>query len=849
MVLEMKANLRRTKPKKIETVPSEVIADASLTSATPLSPSIKSIPPTSPAGPHPHEHEQNGDDRHFSMPPPYNARPPVQSAHLGGQRYAPSAKTLVQPNDPFESRSKSSVCLFGLPPFVTLSDLGRISRRAGASASAVMGCSFWVVRAPPPARWSLGAWIHFRSEEHARQFAAKPLLLEVRCPPTGQPEVDVFPPVDAATTLSDLWELHARTPQWSLEHFNSASPSSTMTFSVQMQQLYHKAPVRQISTTTTRWLSLRVPIYAPPDHEDTGGLAETQTEADSEHDGDAAAAVYLRALRMALGRERELAAALQRQGTEAQERARALARMKAEAQIRADFGAFGALEDVWIREVLVRSKREPIRSDSLDKQLLGEVETEAGEGEEVSTYELHALVACGEARMAERALTILPVQIPAYAESGLHLVMTPWPETMDRRFPSISASADGTTMEGTETDGAREGWARRLEREHRVQALMREREKERERQRGVAEGTWGKERLSEIRERIRRMQHRGEREMARQVEQEEKDEEESMQVEEEEPRVRSAKERKKEREHTWREERKEKEAAIAELKGMLLSGTAAVSVDASNLPSDSTSSSSDSNSDSDSESTDTESAAARTMPRADNTATSTTISSTSSESDSSSSSDSESDFEFDSAAVERSVEPITQNPLELVAGVPKPEPIVDVNAESISDAAHERDVGVGLGSVEELLPDYGNATSASASTLMRPLPSQSRFSNQPRFSSRKRRSRRRKYISSMPARTPEMIEDTVLEPLETMQDPVPEIELDAGADPSLLDPTAASGTDSAASAETSGTGVEEVDEATQGEEAEVRVKAEDARDEAKEEANEKRLKDEESPRR
>ncbi|KAJ7744651.1 hypothetical protein B0H16DRAFT_1559725, partial [Mycena metata] len=480
-----------------------------------------------------------------------------------------------------------------------------------------------------------------------------------------------------------------------------------------------------------------------------------------------------------------------------------------------------------------------------------------------------------------------PCRCPVYAKSRLRFVLTPWPETMEPRVRSI---ADGTAVEGAENDGAREGWARRLEREHRVQTLMREREKERERQRGVAEGTWGKERLSEIRERIRRMQRRGEREMARQVE-------------EGEPRVKSAKKRKKERERKWKEGRENREAEKRqELVDVVLSSTAAVSAIDSNSPADSTSSSSDSDSDSE---TDTESSfVAKPIPRADTgtTISSSTSSGSDSDTDSSSSSDSESDFEFHSAAVEKSVEPVTQNLLSLLSGVPKLNPFVYVD--SIPDAARNREVGVGFGPMEELLPEAGVDpelfyspsetevqeewlfADASADRVLEALEMKDTAPNflaaepvevlepHPLFESQEAEPREEILpLADAGADTvlepSETTEGTVPEPLETIEDTVPEVErdagadpsllrttadpgngeetevgaetvedtvpeaeLDAGADPSFLDTAADPGADLAVAMETSGTGVGEQE--AKAEDSEVEVKTEVAMEEAKE---------------
>ncbi|KAJ7188409.1 hypothetical protein C8R46DRAFT_1054692 [Mycena filopes] len=639
------------------------------------------------------------------------AIPPAEN--LPNQRRPPPVHSL----DGLSPLPKTSVTLPLLPPFVTLSDLGRISLHAGASAADVVGFYFWISTAPQQIpKWNLSATIHFRSENSARQFVEKPLLLAVRRPQPAssdsaarQPEVDVFPPADEADVWSpsELQSLHTRTPQWSWHEFNSpptqsssphpiaadeqtswnkgekdglgtveheialtllwnrlhtpvdalgssedsatsedpqsaheqqksaeqgssvlnipatssingeeprasGAPSpdentqtelstdigpatssthhgggldgdvgpepsprpkvlkpassklrqmlelseteSTMDLEtekkredvsrvlklvfgpandrappkeskagplnddvepgpafeghapppaevppmlVSVQPKQESSHRRGFPPTTTRWLTLRVPGSGVPvlmpgaPNVPISALSEMQAELEHQ---DPAAAAYARALRKALARERELEEILRRRSAEAQERALQLARMTAEVQLRADFGAWGMLEGVWVRGV----RRKPV-----------------GEGDDAtSMYELHALIGFSDVIVAARAVEVVPVQNPSYAKSGLRFVEMPWPEARNWRHHSVSTTVGSEEAVSEESDGAREGWVRRLEREHRTEALMREREKERERQRGAAEGTWGKERLSEIRERLSGSSRREERKTA-----------------------------------------------------------------------------------------------------------------------------------------------------------------------------------------------------------------------------------------------------------------------------------------------------------------------------------------------
>ncbi|KAJ6544060.1 hypothetical protein B0H19DRAFT_1267367 [Mycena capillaripes] len=324
---------------------------------------------------------------------------------------------------------------------------------------------------------------------------------ETESPPPPPPPIDRQAQPNPAEQPREL--------ESDLQSAEELTPPTGLVISVPVRIVQtHEAEMRWIKNarpTDTRWLALRVPgsgvpIFASDPSAPSGDPVAPPAAEEPEHE-DPTVQLYALALRKALARERELERDLQAARTEAQERVLETARATAEAQVRADFGAFGALEGVWIRGVRVRAPA-PRGAPQGD---VGTAEM-GGEGEaEPWVYEMHALVAFAEAQAAARARTVVPAQVPAYARAGLRFVSDPWREAL------------GGSAEAELPGGAREGWARRLEREHAAEALARKREKERERQRGAAEGTWGKERLSEIRERLKRMQRRTEREREREV--------------------------------------------------------------------------------------------------------------------------------------------------------------------------------------------------------------------------------------------------------------------------------------------------------------------------------------------
>ncbi|KAJ7826875.1 hypothetical protein B0H14DRAFT_1243431 [Mycena olivaceomarginata] len=296
-------------------------------------------------------------------------------------------------------------------------------------------------------------------------------------------------------------------------------PPESGLVSVVLKAIASPLPHTKLREEQTRWLALRVPgadvpAFAPePDTTEPDVAAAAVLEEEGEEHENPMVQLYAVALRKALARERALEAELRRARAAARESALETARVAAEAQVRADFGAFGALEGVWVRGVCVPVHWAPSRRADSDAGSgsgsgSGYDDPDTNEGREW-VYEMHALVAFADGVAAGCARTVVPVQLPAYADMGVRFMADPWPEALAGRRPAA---------EGPEApDGAREGWARRLDRELRAEARAREREKERERQRGAAVGTWGKENLSEVRERLRRAKRRAEREQEREA--------------------------------------------------------------------------------------------------------------------------------------------------------------------------------------------------------------------------------------------------------------------------------------------------------------------------------------------
>ncbi|KAJ7647869.1 hypothetical protein FB45DRAFT_1052279 [Roridomyces roridus] len=544
-----------------------------------------------------------------SPPPPPPAPPlPIQPKTMQVQSAepAPSAPTPVpSPKQPEpEPKSKmSSVGLWHLPPFTTLSDLSRIALRSGARPAEVLGLQLVVQSTTLKDRrdhgenynFTLGAFIHFSDPALVRAFRAKPLLLTLHnVPSSPHPEIGIFP----TTAEAEAWPLRrlhqlvtalqkrsderiqAVLQQTDVEAEADAPAALKRRIRIQSEVEEHVEPLEETakveqhskkeqevleregalklmwsrledpdgsqqlavedaetkdidgdqqphaeellipenteSTATSehpkivhaiitrirhhrytldlvdqmvksgagRWLALRLPgsglsVDSPTSRTNTGAYASTSSSLedveDDEHT-DPAVRLYALSLRKALARERELEDVLMNTRTEAMERAVRDAKLAAEAQLRSDFGAFGAIEGVWLRG-------KPVRRFSDDDWV----------------YELHALIGFADTENAMRARTLLPVHIPAYADTQIRFVADPWPEAIGGEVPA-ALEVDGSEMEVM--SAAREGWARRMQREHDQEERLRKREQERERQRGVAEGTWGKEQLHEIRERL-----------------------------------------------------------------------------------------------------------------------------------------------------------------------------------------------------------------------------------------------------------------------------------------------------------------------------------------------------------
>ncbi|KAJ7099302.1 hypothetical protein B0H15DRAFT_819811 [Mycena belliarum] len=311
------------------------------------------------------------------------------------------------------------------------------------------------------------------------------------------PFLESGPVADVDADLDDIFPTAGDPPLAQMAHNGldnaMAQPSNLVVVAMSLsfhQQFSPSILASYTSRGVTRWLALRVPGPSLP-----GRAPAPKSEAvnpepaapeDDEH-ADPVTALYAHALRKALARERALEAELRDVRAK---QAEAL-RTEAVARVRADFCPFGALEGVW-----VRAARVPV--------------TVADGEEPIWKQELHALVGFADAHAASRARTLLPVQVPAYAGAMLRFVREPWREALDPAYKG----GTGADHEVSVLGGAREGWARRLQRERAAEASARVRELERERERGAATGTWGLERLSEVKERLRRMQRRAERERA-----------------------------------------------------------------------------------------------------------------------------------------------------------------------------------------------------------------------------------------------------------------------------------------------------------------------------------------------
>ncbi|KAF7362513.1 hypothetical protein MVEN_00599100 [Mycena venus] len=311
-------------------------------------------------------------------------------------------------------------------------------------------------------------------------------------------DADIAQTVPSASAEEDTLDLGSLKQRAQQQLLSSPNDTSSILVSVPLHPV-HDSDKHHTPQRVTRWLALRVPgsgvpVFAsPPPEPDYASPAEApeeeQDQGPEEQGGeeqDTSVELYTALLRKALARERALEASLRHARAEAQEGGR------------------------WRRRVRPRRRWVEEAEDELG---VGEGESQGEEGGTGAwAYELHALVAFADTQAAARARTVVPVQVPAYADSGVRFVTEPWREALGGT-PTVDPGSE--TM--SHSDGAREGWARRLAREHRTEARAREREKERERQRGAAEGTWGKERLSEIRERLRRAQRREEWEREREA--------------------------------------------------------------------------------------------------------------------------------------------------------------------------------------------------------------------------------------------------------------------------------------------------------------------------------------------
>ncbi|KAJ7072292.1 hypothetical protein C8F01DRAFT_1103279, partial [Mycena amicta] len=376
--------------------------------------------------------------------------------------------------------------------------------------------------------------IHFRNQDCVAAFSRTPLLLSVVS--SGARRVHAFPPegsnyppeqlqkiaedatpwsptharllqaADAQAQTALNTENHVQTwlqrdlPQSSepLDIESTGAGDAPLVISVPLELSsyphYAQAVVdRQVELGRTRWITFRVagsglarvPLsllssWTAPDDE---AVVTPPSIPEPGEEESPTVHRYANALNQALAREHRLEAELLRLRKNARDGVLRNAQLTAEAQIRADCGAFGALDGVWLRGALVQ------RTDGVN-------------------YELQALIAFADMHTATRALKLLPIQRPnLYPSSQLRFAQQPWPEALGLGLASNEIDSADATLPPLEThvqEAARAGWARGLARHLRGEVMASKRDKERERVRDEAQGTWAKESLAEVRERLRR---------------------------------------------------------------------------------------------------------------------------------------------------------------------------------------------------------------------------------------------------------------------------------------------------------------------------------------------------------
>ncbi|CAK5281940.1 unnamed protein product [Mycena citricolor] len=341
-----------------------------------------------------------------------------------------------------------SVVLGVLPRFTTVSDLSRLATFVGVQPREVAKIAVFGLLAPSGAP-EVRAKIYFTNSRAANLFMSQDWSLKLAATSISTR--------DSVSTIRPVLRPPILLPFWSNES----------SFDFQVTKMLAK-PTSEfpVEPGLSRWLTFRVP--GPNFPLDTSllkkGPRDEEEAKSADEDGEDESEVSI-ALRKALARERaledELIAARRAMLHEMMEMIKATANV----QVRQDLAGVGGLEGVWIRMV--------------------ECETKDGDKPSSSMYELHAMVAFCDCRDAARALDTEGIRLPAYRNCGISAVTKPWPEALD---PDFVSELTVDRMDGV------------VESNLQAQKL----EAERDRQRGVAEGTWGKETLSELKERMMR---------------------------------------------------------------------------------------------------------------------------------------------------------------------------------------------------------------------------------------------------------------------------------------------------------------------------------------------------------
>nr|GAT56319.1 predicted protein [Mycena chlorophos] len=384
----------------------------------------------------------------------------------------------------YDKKPKASVvALHHLPPFLRLSDLHRIALHAGAPARDILGIKLHYRGGNTSRDPLLTGEIHFREAEQMTAFLNTPLVLRIQANPRR-----VFPVSAIEAHLRQrqvLDDAQANTPapedaERQGPPHASTEPTSYEFVAVRVEGAKTLRFIDQRTGVRSRWLSLHV--YGSGFVRFTPQMVagwekrpeQPAREPQEEEENSNPTKRYAKALKDALAREQQLEEQLSLAGKEALDAALKNAHVVAEAQIRADCGEHGTIEGIWLRGV-------PVVRD-------GNV-----------FYDLHAQVAFANFADAELAFRLLPLQHGRiYGHGRMQLGAEPWPEALGQPRPE-SVEVLGASA----VDGPREGWARQITGLLLDSRAALKSRKERDEQRDQAAGTWGKETLQEIRQRLK----------------------------------------------------------------------------------------------------------------------------------------------------------------------------------------------------------------------------------------------------------------------------------------------------------------------------------------------------------